>query len=146
MLVYSLFPGALFTASNHAAALFQKCSRIALRNAVERRTLPFFKEMSIDSRSRVITMKSFQFCMSANGSNNSDMQLYLIIVPFLNSNFSETECSLNPVPILEGDFIGFKIVQLIIKTLNEVQLDNYLVLWVNNTPVMVKEKTTFLLS
>lgn len=133
--------------SDHAASLFRKMfpdSEIAKKYSSARtKTTAIVKEMGMEYKSEILDLiRTAPFCVSTDGSNNTDSKLYPIVVTCFNPVSSEIVSNLLTVPALEGDSTGHNIAQLIIKTLkeNDVPLNNCLALGADNAPVMIGAK------
>nr|XP_015928697.2 uncharacterized protein LOC107455586 [Parasteatoda tepidariorum] len=135
------------SASDHAGSLFRKMfpdSEIAKKYSSGRtKTTAIVKEMGMKYKSALLDLiRTAPFCMSTDGSNNTDSKLYPVVVTCFNPVKSEIESNLLTVPALEGDSTGCNIAQLIIKVLkeNEVPFNNCLAFGADNAPVMIGAK------
>jgi len=108
------------------------------------KTTAIIEKMSqVNKRSLVDLLQNRVFTIATDGSNDSDSQLYPIVITYFDSQESKIENKLLSVPVLSGHSTGLNIGNLLLTTLQSMNIDikNCIALGADNAPVMIGHKS-----
>nr|XP_042902141.1 uncharacterized protein LOC122270094 [Parasteatoda tepidariorum] len=133
--------------ADHAGPLFRKMfpkSDVAKKYGAGRtKTAAIISKIAdVKKASIVESLQKQMFAVATDGSNDTDAQLYPIVVSYFDANAGEVKVSLLAVPTLDLSSTGQNIGNLVLKTLKlkNIPLENCLALSCDNAPVMVGSK------
>lgn len=133
--------------ADHASLIFKKmfpkCD-VAKRFACGRTKMTaIIKEMAVDCKKTFEeNVKNSVFALSIDGSNDTDSQLYPIVITFLNEQEGKIQSTLFALPALSGNSTGQNIGDLMLNTLKarNVDVKKCIAFGADNAPVMIGNK------
>lgn len=120
--------------------MFPKCETAKRFGSGRTKTAAIIRKMaSVKKNSLVNILQHTVFSISTDGSNDSDSQLYPIVVTYFDNNAGKVENSLLAVPVLTGNSTGQNIGNLLLETLKsrDIPIKNCVALSADNAYVMI---------
>ena len=134
--------------ADHAGPLFRKMfpdSEIAKKYGCARtKTTAIIGEMANTSKQGLVDLlKTKPYSIATDGSNDDNSQLYPIVATVFDDKTSCVESYLLAVPNLEGACTGLNIGNMLLSTLNglEIPITNCIAMGADNAPVMIGKKS-----
>lgn len=120
--------------------MFPKCDAVKKYGSGRTKTTAIIRKMAIEKKDSLVNiLQNTVFAISTDGSNDSDSQLYPIVVTYFDHVEGKIENSLLAVPVLSGTSTGQNIGNLLLETLQSraIPMKNCIALSADNAYVMV---------